>query len=99
MSTYRKYIYANIYKQYLLDLLFPRNEKKTHTDQSILQTFLLCLKRNVSQTLKVAAAKTFFSIVCIIDTICFYKCFLFHVITGRRFYTNFSLPRGVVQPP
>ena len=32
----------------LFDLLFSRKPKKTHTDQSILQAFSLCLKRNVS---------------------------------------------------
>ena len=40
-------------KQYLFGLLFPRNAKKTHTEKDILQAFLLCLKRNVSQTFKV----------------------------------------------
>ena len=36
----------------------------------------------------------------IIDTTCFDECFLFPVITGRRyFYTNLSLPRGLVQSP
>ena len=42
------------HKQYLLGLLFSRNTRETHADQKILQTFLLWLKRNVSQTFKVA---------------------------------------------
>ena len=39
-------------KQYFSGLLFSRNAKKAHADQTILQTFLLCLKINVSQTCK-----------------------------------------------
>ena len=35
------------HKQHLFGLLFSRNVKKTHTDQSILQTFLLSLKRSL----------------------------------------------------
>ena len=46
--------------------------------------------------LKVAAARKFLSSVYIIDTRCFDKCFLFHMITGIFFNTNFSLPRGFV---
>ena len=48
------------HKEYLFDLLFYRNAKKAHADQSILETFLLSLKRNVSQTFKIAAAKKYF---------------------------------------
>ena len=40
------------HKHYLFGLLFSRNAKKTHINQSILLTFLLCLKRNVSLALK-----------------------------------------------
>ena len=64
------YIRLNIYiwktkfsshKHCLFGLLFSRNAKKTHTDQSILLTFLLCLKRNVSQTLKSSSCKKVFT--------------------------------------
>ena len=71
-------------KEYLFGLLVSRNAKKAHTDQSILQTFLLCQKRNVYKPLKVAAAKKSFASVYIIDTTCFDECFLFHTITGRH---------------
>ena len=47
-------------KHYLFGLLFSRNAKKTHTDQSILPTFILCLKRNVWQTLKGSSCKEVF---------------------------------------
>ena len=50
--------------------------------------------------LKVAAAKNLFPSVFIIDTTCFDECFLFYVITGNRiFYTNLTLPRGLMPPP
>ena len=48
------------HKQYLFGLLFSRNTKKAHTGQSILQTLLLCLKRNVSQTFKSSSCKKVF---------------------------------------
>ena len=48
------------HKHYLFGLLFSRNAKKTHTDQSILLTFLLCLKKNVSLTLKSSGCKKVF---------------------------------------
>ena len=40
------------------------------------------------KALKVAAAKTSFPNVYIIDTICFDGCFLFHEITGRHYFLN-----------
>ena len=40
--------------------LFSRNAKKTHTDQSIVQAFLLCLKINVSWTFKSSSCKKLF---------------------------------------
>ena len=55
--------------------------KKSHAEQTFL---LLCLKRDHSQTLKVATAKDIFSSVYVIATICFDKGFLFHVKTGRH---------------
>ena len=63
------YIRLNIYvwktkfsshKQYLFDLLFSRNAKKTHIDQSILHSFLLCLKINVSQTFRSSSCRNVF---------------------------------------
>ena len=40
------------HKQHLFGLSFYRNAKKYHTDQSILQIFLVCMKRSDSQTFK-----------------------------------------------
>ena len=59
---YTKFTY---HKQYLLALLFSRNPNKTLADQSILQHFLLCVKRNNSQIFKSSNyKKTFFRPVC-----------------------------------
>ena len=86
-------------KQFFSVLFFSRNAKKTDTDQSILQTFLLCLKKNSHEPLKVAAAKNSLRSVFIIDSTRFDVTFLFHVITANSiFYTNKSFPRGLVQP-
>ena len=80
------YIRLNIYvwktkftshKQYLFDLLFSRNAKKTHIDQSILHSFLLCLKINVSQTFRSSSAETSFASVHVSDTTCFDEYYLF----------------------
>ena len=71
------------------------------TDQRVLQTFLLCLKRNASQTLKSKQLQKRFSQVQIlwvqlasINIFCF---------TWSRednlFYANLSIPRVLVQPP
>ena len=70
-------------KHYLFGLLFPRNAKKIHTDQSILLTFLLCLKRNVWQTLKSSSCKKVFP-KCVYHGYNLLRCFLFLVITGRH---------------
>ena len=57
-------------------------------------------KETSHKPLKVAAAKKSFQSVYIIDTTCFDECFLFYMITGSSiFYTNLSLPCGLVQPP
>ena len=57
-------------------------------------------KETSHKLLKVAAAKKYFPSVYITDTTCFDECFLFDAITGNIiFYTNLSLPRGLVQPP
>ena len=40
------------HKQHLFGLSFYRNAKKYHTDQSILQIFLVCMKRSDWQTFK-----------------------------------------------
>ena len=72
------------YKHYLFGPLFSRNAKKTHADQSILPTSLLCLKRNISLTLKSSSCKKSLPNVYIMDTTCFNECFLFCVMTGRH---------------
>ena len=88
------YIRLNIYiwktkfsfhKQYLFGLLFSINAKKTHTGQSIIQTFLLPLRRNVSQTYKSSSWKKSLSQVCMSLIQLTLNVFLLHVITGRHY--------------
>ena len=50
------------HKQHLFDLLLPKKKsKKIPTDQGILQTLLLYLKRNVSQAFRSSNCKKVFS--------------------------------------
>ena len=51
------------HKQNLFGLLSSRNAKKAYTDQSILQSSLLYLKRNVSQIFKCSRKKVFLKCV------------------------------------
>ena len=98
----RLYIYIwktkfTSYKQYFL--VFPSREMQRRLMQTKVyyKLSLFSLNTSVSQTFKVAAAKTFFPSVFIIDTTCFDECFSFHVITANSiFYTNLSLPRHLV---
>ena len=60
-----------------------RNAKKTHKDQIVLCVFLLSHK-----LLKVAVVKSFSSGLYFIATACFDEYFLFHVITGRRYFSK-----------
>ena len=64
-------------------VFFSRNTKKTHTDQIILQIFLLCLKRKKRLTRQLQKS---FSQVYVTDTACFKECFLFHMILGRNYF-------------
>ena len=72
-------------KECLLVLFFSRNVKKTRTDQSIIIQFSYSLQKEMSQKpSKVAAAKTYFSSVYVIDTACFDECFFFYLRTARH---------------
>ena len=89
------------HKRYLFGLVFSRNAKKTHTDQSILPTFLLSLKRSVSKTLEKSSCKKVFP-KCVfygsnlLRWVFFIPC---HNWKTFFFYTILWLPRGLVQPP
>ena len=75
-------------------LLFSRKARKTHTDQSIIQAFLFCLKRNVSQTFKSSSCKKVFPNAYIIDKTCFNEFFLVYLTTGRHYFLyKFSITR------
>ena len=57
----------------------------------------LVLKEASHKPLKVVAARKFFSDVFISDATCFDECFSFIAVTANSiFYTNLSLPRGLV---
>ena len=72
------------HKQYLFHIFFSTNAKKTYTDQSILQTFLLCLKSKISKTFKSSSLKKSFPSVYTFDTNYFDEFFLFHMVTERH---------------
>ena len=82
------FIYKNKFTCIKFSSLFPRNEKKICADQSILQVFLLCLKRNDSQTFKSNNCTKNVCSVCMLTF--FNKCFLLHVISGRHCFLQKS---------
>ena len=103
MSNQTKYLHMEnkfaSHKQYLFGLLSTRNAKQTDTDQSILQAFLLCLKRNVSQTFQSSTCKKVLPKCVYHSTTSIDEYFPFHVVTGNIiFHTNLLLHRGLVQP-
>ena len=82
------FTFHNQYFFFRHHILFSRNAKETHTDQSILQCFFLSLKRKDSQTFKRSRRKKIFSSVYVIGTTCFDECFLLHVITGKHHFSQ-----------
>ena len=88
------------HKQYLFNLLLPRNAKNScrpkHTT-----VFLTVWKETSHKPLKVAAAKKSVPSDTTVPLIQLWwsKCFLLHELWDIIFYTNISLPRGLVQPP
>ena len=78
-STYRKLHLV------LIGLHFPKIAKKTLTDQSAVQVFLLCPKRNNSQTHNKSSCKCFF-------LQCIYYCYNLEKII---FHKNLLLPWNV----
>ena len=85
-------------------MIFEKNslemQRRLIQTKAYYKLFCSVWKETSRKPLKVAAAKKSFPSVCTIYTTCFDECFVFHVICGRHyFYTNLSLPRGLVQPP
>ena len=74
LSTYRIIKFTS-YKQYLVGLLFSEKPMKTHSDQSTLQVFHSVWKEKAHKPLKAATAKNVSSVVYVIGTTCFNKCF------------------------
>ena len=90
VSFFNKVAYlrpATLLKKSLWDRCFPVHFAKflrtptfteTHTDQSILQVVLLCLKRKTTyKPSKAATAKKGFCSLYVIGTICFNECLFF----------------------
>ena len=75
LKIYMKKTNFTSHKQYLLGLLFSRNAKESHTDQSILQCFYSPLKERTHKPAKETAAKNVFSSVYVIGTTYFVECF------------------------
>ena len=102
----RLYIYTwktkfTSYKQYFFKSSLLKKCKEDLCRPKYTASFPYSVSKEAShKPLKVAAAKKFFPCVFIIDTTCFDDCFSFYVITANSiFYTNLSLPRGLVQLP
>ena len=91
MAHQTKYLHMETkfssHKRYLFGLVFSRNAKKTHTDQSILPTFLLSLKRSVSKTLEKSSCKKVFPKCVFYGSNLLRECFSFLVITGRHSFS------------
>ena len=98
----------SFHNQYLFGLFFSRNAKKAHTDQSIQQTFLFCLKRNVSQTFESSSGKSLFqvciSLIQLDSMIIFYSMwqlkdiiFLYKFIVTQWFAATIMLLRSFKQ--
>ena len=100
--------YLHMKKQNLLPiisifvgLLFSRNANKTRTDQTILQPFLLYLKRNVWRTFKYRSCKKVFP-KCVYHwcNLLLWIFFIPCVITENDvFYTSLPWPRSLLQLP
>ena len=63
------------------------NAKKTQTGQSMLHVSLLCLKKTTHKPIKVAAAKNLFSSGYVFGSTYFDEYFLFHMITGKQYFS------------
>ena len=72
------------HKQDSLGLIFFGNPKKSHTDQVYCKLFYSVWKETTPKPWTVATAKIFFSIVYVVVTNCFDKCFLFYVKNGMH---------------
>ena len=69
----------------IIYLVFSSLEELMQT-KVYFKLFYSVWKETSQKPLKVAAATTFFSGVCIIVKTCFDECFLFHIITGRHYF-------------
>ena len=90
------YIWRNKFsshQQYLFGFFFTRNAKKAHADQSILQSFLLYLKKTCHKPLNIAVARISF------PSVYYHWQNLLRLMWKLEdiFYTNLSSTSGLVQ--
>ena len=95
------YLQFTSYKQYFFWSSFLEKCKEDWCRSKYTTSFPYSVSKEAShKPFKVAAAKKSYPSVFVIDTTFLNECFLFHVITANSiFYTNLSLPRGLVQLP
>ena len=92
ISTYKKINLPLTTTVYLVYLPLDVNNRLKQT-KVYLVLFCFAWKETTQQTLKknkplkVAAAKFIFSNVYVIGNNCFDRCFLFHMITGRHYFS------------
>ena len=80
LNTYMPEIKFTWHKQYLFGLLFSIKVKEGSYRLKYTSIFLICPNLNDSQPFKSSSWKDFFIATC------FDECFLFYVITGRRYF-------------
>ena len=79
------------HEKYLYHLFFFCDTKKTHIDRSILRFLMLSEKTTAHKQSNAASAKNLFSRVDVIDRTWLDECFLFPLISGRRFSSTAML--------
>ena len=89
LSVYQCKNKSTSHIQYLFGHLFSRNAKKTHADQMIVQVFLaLSEKKHLTNLQKKKLRKTFSQVCMLLVQLASMNVFLFHMITGRRYFLH-----------
>ena len=88
LNTFMQEIKFASHKQYLTGLLFSIKVKENsyRTKYTLFNFFNLSESKPAHKPSKAATAKKFFSSVYVIDASWFDECFLFYLITGRRYF-------------
>ena len=89
LNIYTQKIRFTSYKQYLLGFLFYRTEKKSHTDHSMKQVFLLSEKKPLANPQKWQLLKTFSPVGMLLVQLLLMN--VFYVTTRKHFSYEFVL--------